>query len=185
MRASLRWLLAMTALASAVALAWPDTVSRAVARSEASIVDSQASINSAVAPATVSAVAAASVPALPAQLPTHTLEPAEFDPFVGEQAPPSPPPKPVAPVAPIPQPAPTPIAPPLDYRYLGQMIDPSGKRLVFLGKAEREVLVAVGAQLEEGYMVDAIAPDGIQLRYPPLDLRAVIPIPPARDTFAP
>ena len=72
---------------------------------------------------------------LPAGLPAHRLDPAEFDPFVGVQ-PPAPPPL----VAPVPRPMigpvyePPPPPPPLNYRYLGQMLDPAGKRLFLTGK---------------------------------------------------
>lgn len=82
-------------------------------------------------------------------------------------------------MAPPPPAAPT--APPLAYRYLGQMVDPSGTRYVYLGKADRELPVAVGTRLEEGYVVESIGPEGIRLHYPPLDAHAVIPLPPDND----
>jgi hypothetical protein len=81
-------------------------------------------------------------------------------------------------VAAIPPP-PAPTAPPLAYRYLGEMVDPAGKRYVYLGKGDKEIPVTAGTLLEEGYVVDAIGAEGIQVRYPPLDERSVINIPPA------
>lgn len=184
MRPWLRWLLAASALASAVALWWPDSVSQAVARSEVTAANSQTVIDSVLEPV-APPVNGFMRTALPSRLPVLTLDSANFDPFVGVQPPPPPPPKPQpVPVAEAPPP-PAPTAPPLSYRYLGQMVDPSGKRLVYLGKGDKDVLVAVGTQLDEGYVVEAIAADGIQLHYPPLDMRAVINIPPARDTPAP
>jgi len=184
MRPWLRWLLAASALAAAVALWWPDGVSRAVSRSEAAIVGSQAALNTVGEP--VPSATGGALPAtLPSHLPTATLDPANFDPFVGAQPPPPPPPKPQPMPVVVAPPPPAPTAPPLTYRYLGQMVDPSGKRLVYLGKGDKDVLVAVGTLLDEGYVVEAISADGIQLHYPPLDVRAVINIPPARDTTAP
>jgi len=184
MRTWLRWLLAASALAAAVALWWPDGVSQAVLRSETAIAGSQAALNT-VGDPVPSATGGAVSPTLPSHLPTATLDPANFDPFVGAQPPPPPPPKPQPLPVVVAPPPPAPTAPPLTYRYLGQMVDPSGQRLVYLGKGDKDVLVAVGTQLDEGYVVETISTDGIQLHYPPLDVRAVINIPPARDTTAP
>ena len=152
MRPWLRWLLAASALAAAVALWWPDGVSQAVSRSEAAVANSQAAIDAALDPA---AAASNGLPrkAVPSRLPVVTLDPANFDPFVGAQPPPPPPPKPQPMPVVVAPPPPAPMAPPLSYRYLGQMVDPSGKRLVYLGKGDKDVLVAVGTQLDEGYVV--------------------------------
>lgn len=184
MRPWLRWLLAASALASAVALWWPDSVSQAVSRSEAAAASSQAAVDAAIEPV---ASTGNGLPraALPPRLRAATLDPASFDPFIGVQPPPPPPPKPQPVPVVVAPPPPAPTAPPLAYRYLGQMVDPAGKRLVYLGKGDKDVLVAVGTQLDEGYVVESITADGIQLHYPPLDVRAVINIPPARDTPAP
>ena len=115
---------------------------------------------------------------------TASLDKAAFDPFVGVQPPPPPPPKPF--VGPIyVAPPPPPAAPPLTYRYVGQMLDPSGKQLVYLGKADKDFPVIVGTRLDEGYVVEAITADGIRLHYPPLDARAVINIPAAKDSSSP
>jgi hypothetical protein len=111
---------------------------------------------------------------------------ASFDPFAGLQ-PPSPP---VVSTASVPKPfvgptyVPPPAAPVLNYRYLGQMVDPSGQRLVYLAGPTKEVRAAVGTRLDEGYVVEAINTDGVRLHYPPLDARAVIPLPSSGDGMA-
>jgi len=108
-----------------------------------------------------------------------SLEKASFDPFVGVQPPPPAPPA----AAPAPKPfvgplyVPPPSAPSLNYRYLGQMVDPAGQRLVYLAGPQKDVAVSVGTRLDEGYVVEAIAEDGVRLHYAPLDARVVIPLP--------
>lgn len=186
MRSWLRWMLVVSVVASGLALLWPDGVTQAISRSEVAIAGAQAAADIALEPRPFALISPPPA-ALPHRLPVHALEPADFDPFVGLQPPPAPPPRPSATVLAAAPPAappvpPTPTAPPLNYRYLGQMIDPAGTRLVYLGRADKEVPVAVGTQLDEGYVVDAINANGIQLRYPPLDTRAVISIPPTEET---
>ena len=115
-----------------------------------------------------------STPALPAQLSGKSIEPSVFDPFAGVLPPPPlPVAKAVAPVAEI-----KPAAPPVNYRYLGQMLDPSGQWLVYLsGPDGREVPVRVGTRLPEGYEVESIKDDGVRLRYPAFEAYSLIPIP--------
>jgi hypothetical protein len=72
----------------------------------------------------------------------------------------------------------------LNYRYLGQMTDPTGQHLVYLSGPTKEIAVAVGTRLDEGYVVEAITGDAVRLHYPPLDARAVIPLPASADTAA-
>jgi len=182
MRSSLRWLLAVSALLSALAWWWPDNVSQAVARagsaSETLPLPSVPSSSTATVPDAAST-------ALPDHLPTLTLDKAAFDPFVGLQPPAPPPPKPTPKPTPqpayVPPPPPAPVAPTLTYRYLGQMTDPSGKKVYYLAKADKDVPIVVGTPLDEGYVVEAITADLVRLRYPPLDVRVEIRIPPASD----
>lgn len=179
MRPWLRWLLVASVLASMVALWWPSGTTQTVERI------AQASSTS-VGPDTElagssTAVATAQVPtALPATLEAANLDKATFDPFVGVQPPPPPPPKPF--VGPIyVAPAPAPVAPPFTYRYLGQITAPDGARLVYLTKADKDYPVSVGTTLDEGYVVESITAEGVQLRYPPLDSRVAVHIPPAQE----
>ena len=176
MRPGLRWLLAATLLLSALAIWWPQEPSAArpehAASTAVALVATPSPTSAAPATATLSH-----------RLSTQHLEPARFDPFVGVLPPAPPPPKPAPVVAMPPPPPPAPMAPPLAYRYLGRMIDPSGAQLVYLARAEAAVAVAVGARLEEGYVVEEIGPAGIRLHYPPLDAHAVIPVPPEPEPF--
>lgn len=175
MRPGLRWGLLGTVILSAVALWWPDAA-RGPERGPT------------VLPHLSSSPAASAtslrVVGVPERLPTTSFEPAAFDPFVGARPPPPPAPTPVvAVVVPVaPQAPPQPVAPPLSYRYLGQMTDPSGLRQVYLAKTDTAILVAVGTRLEEGYVVESIGQDGVSLHYPPLDAHAVIPVPTAQDS---
>ena len=181
MRSGLRWLLAATLLLTGLALWWPDDAGRFVAGRGAD--DRISDLDRRPAPASESGSPASPVSE---HLATTHFEAAHFDPFAGAQPPPPPAPKPVtvpvAALAPVPPPpVPQPQAPPLNYRYLGQMSDPSGAMRVYLAKADTAVAVTIGTQLEEGYIVQTIDSSGIRLHYPPLDAHAVIPVPPAPD----
>lgn len=176
MRPGLRWGLLGTVILSAVALWWPDAAhdpGPGPAVQQPPVVSNLAA-----------SAASLHVVGVPERLATTTFEPAAFDPFVGARPPPPPTPKPVAAVVVpvVPQALPQAVAPPLSYRYLGQMTDPSGLRQVYLAKTDTAILVAVGTRLEEGYVVESIGQDGVRLHYPPLDAHAVIPVPTAQDS---
>lgn len=185
MRGWLRWLLVITVLSSFAALLWPDGVTQAISRTEASMASAAVVVPDAAQDPTASDLRRT----LPERLATVSLDKASFDPFVGKQAPPPPPPPPIpAPVVQVAAPPP-PSAPPFDYRYLGRMVDPAGKQYVYLGKSGSDttgaaVVVSIGTQLDEGYMVEAIEPTSIRLTYPPLDTHVAIDIPPAQETSA-
>lgn len=181
MRSSLRWLLSASVLLSALALWWPDDASHAIAQASA-----MSAAMTTKSPSQAARAAAPEAPAmrLPQRLSTLALDKASFDPFVGVQPLAPPPPGPfVGPVYVAPTPAPTP--PTLNYRYLGQMTDPSGKKLHYLVKADKDVPIAVGTRLDEGYVVEAITAAAIHLHHPQLDVRAEIHVPPATDSAAP
>ena len=122
---------------------------------------------------------------LPAKLPEHLLEKATFDPFIGvtsqadgaasASAPAS---RPL--VGPVYEAPPPP--PPMPYRYLGQMLDPAGKRLVYLTRPDKDVSVSVGTRLDEGYVVEAIDDKSVRLLFPPQNVRMVIPIAQTSDS---
>lgn len=67
----------------------------------------------------------------------------------------------------------------MNYRYLGQFIDPQGQRKVYLARPDKDLLVETGTRLDEGYRVEAITEDEIRLFHEPLQQRAVIRIPAA------
>jgi hypothetical protein len=181
MRSSLRWLLAVSVLLSAVAWWWPDKVSEAL--THAGSTEETSGVGAAPALPNAAAMADAAGGALPEHLAMPGFDKAGFDPFVGLQPPAPPPPKPVAEPVQVPVPAP-PQAPALNYRYLGQMTDPSGQKLHYLANASKDVPISVGTRLDEGYVVDAISADAVHLRYPPLDVRVDIRIPPADESPA-
>lgn len=112
---------------------------------------------------------------VPGRLPEQPLEPADRDPFAIPQPPAPPPPPP----APPPPPPPPPQAPALNYRYLGQFVDPQGQRKVYLARPDKDVLVEAGTRLDEGFRVETITDDEIRLVYEPLQQRTVIRIPSA------
>jgi len=120
---------------------------------------------------------------LPLSLEPAAFPPAAFDPFVGAQSPPPQPPAPIVAISATP-PA-EPVVPPLDYRYLGRMIDPTGQQIVYLARGDKALPVAVGARLDEGYVVETITDDAIRLMYPAGQVHAVIPIPPAPEPSHP
>jgi hypothetical protein len=178
MRPWLRWTLVSTLAMTAAALLWPDNtvhaVGAAVQRSTQAPLMPQA-------PATVAYAGDAPIGPLPAELPHHHFDKAIFDPFVGVQPPAPPaPPTPKAFVGPIYEPPPPPPA--INYRYLGQMTSPTGEHFVYLSRGKDDIPVAVGTHLDEGYVVESIAADGVHLYYPPLKARTVIPMSaPAQD----
>lgn len=177
MRRGLIWGLSGTVVLSVAAL-WGSEVPRVVSAIEPRMRDAGAALE--VASVAVASNAVRPLTPLPAELPQLEPEPAKRDVFV-PYVPPTPPepplPKPMKAVAPpLPQPAPPPQAPALNLRFLGSMVTPSGQRLVYLARGDTAVPVAVGDRLDEGYVVNAIAVDGVTLVYPSLGVRAVVPI---------
>jgi len=126
-----------------------------------------------------SAQPASHPPVWPDHLQALQWGPAKLDPFVPMQLPPPPAPKVV--VQPV-QPLVAPMQPPLmDYRYLGRMQGPDGQTHVYLVKADRPVPISVGAQLPDGFVVQAITAEAVQLYYPPLQAKVAVFIPAAQD----
>ena len=114
---------------------------------------------------------------LPEHLDAPALRPATRDVFAPKVvAPPAPVAPPVAAVPVAPPPVPQP--PPLNLRYMGAMVDPTGKRLVYLARGDTAVLVGSGDRLDEGYVVESLRRDAVVLVYPSLNTRTTVPIPP-------
>lgn len=62
----------------------------------------------------------------------------------------------VAHAEPVAQPTPTVapvVVPVMSYRYLGQLTDPDGKRLVMISKGDKDVTVSRGSLLDDGFSV--------------------------------
>lgn len=176
MRRSLMWTLAATAALSAAAL-WNSDVPRIVAAVEPRLREHAQALD---LPMSSVQQGLPALPPLPVELVALPLEPARRDVFIPVAAP-----APSAPAAitaaPLP-PAPPPTvaqAPSINLRFLGTMLDPEGKRLVYLARGDAAVLVGAGDRLDEGYVVESLTPDSVVLVYPPLNTRATITIPPA------
>jgi hypothetical protein len=124
---------------------------------------------------------------LPANIERPQLEAANRDPFIAFAPPapkPTPPKKPPAPavvaLAPAPQAVAAPSPPPLNLRFIGQALLPSGERMIYAALGETPVELKVGANLPNGYQVTRIDDKVVSLHYPPLNHSAqmVLPEPP-------
>lgn len=110
------------------------------------------------------------------------LEAASTDPFATEAsattaptaiAPPAAPPAPSVVVEP-----PTPTAPPLNLRYVGRMSGPEGSVVVFAQLDAQALLLRPGMELANGYRIERITEQAVELLYPPLNATARMDLPP-------
>jgi hypothetical protein len=172
MRRGLTWTLTATLVLSAVAL-WGGKVPRVVSAIEPRIRDAATPPDPRLSDASTPPTDLAS---LPSDLPRIAAEPAKRDIFV-PYAPPTaaatPVPMPVVAATP---PPPQPQAPSITVRFLGSMTNPNGQRVTYLARGDAAVSVSVGAQLEEGYVVSAIAADAVTLTHPGTQTRVTVPI---------
>ena len=175
MRRSLTWTLAATAALSAAAL-WNGEVPRVVSAVEPRMPGHAQALDM---PTDSPQQGLPALPPLPMRLAELTLEPAKRDLFVPVAATAASVLVVPASAAPASPPPPPPQAPSIELRFLGTMLNPDGKRLVYLARGEAAVLVGVGDRLDEGYVVESFTADSVVLVYPPLNARATIPIPPA------
>lgn len=175
MRRSLGWALVAAVVLSAVALWTGDTAPSLIAAVEPQVREHARSLD---------AVAAATnaerdpLPPLPARLDAVVLRPATRDVFAPKASPAPPLPQPVVAAVPAAASPPTPQAPPLNLRFMGSMVDPTGKRLVYLARGDTAVPVGVGDRVDEGYVVESLTRDAVVLVYPSLNARTTVPIPP-------
>ena len=72
-----------------------------------------------------------------------------------------------------PPPAPTPVAPPLQFKYLGRITE-GQETHIFLGQADKNHVAKVGARIEDQYRIDRIMDDSIELTYLPLGIRQTL-----------
>ncbi len=84
---------------------------------------------------------------------------------------------PAAPVAENGGPSAAPVAPPLPFSYLGQMID-HGKITVFIARGAEHYIVEAGMKIENTYQVERITDTQITFVFLPLGTRQVLPVPP-------
>jgi len=55
------------------------------------------------------------------------------------------------------------VVPTMNYRYLGQLTDPDGKRLVLIAKGDKEVAASRGSSLDDGFSVADVQADRITI----------------------
>lgn len=93
-------------------------------------------------------------------------------------------------VAPVPPPQPSiqaqpqpPMMPPLNLKFVGRVTEPNGNRVVFASLNENPVSLNVGQTLSNGFRVDAIKDDAVELTYTLLGTttRFDLPKPPTFD----
>lgn len=91
---------------------------------------------------------------------------------------PTPPPQPNIQAAPQP-----PMMPPLNLKFVGRVTEPNGNRVVFASLNENQVSLNVGQTLPNGFRVDAIKDDAVELTYTLLGTttRFDLPKPPTFD----
>jgi hypothetical protein len=87
----------------------------------------------------------------------------------------APPPPKVVPV--VAQPV-VPVAPPLPFRYVGQLEGGDGKVIIYLARGDTVHTVRVGDLLEEQYRLDALDNGQITLTYLPMNQQQMLAIPP-------
>lgn len=78
-------------------------------------------------------------------------------------------------IAPPPPPPPKPEAPPLPFRYLGQLVE-DGQMLVFIDHQGRNLTIKVGDQIDGRYAVEAIDNGKVVFVYLPLKRQQTLPI---------
>jgi hypothetical protein len=87
-----------------------------------------------------------------------------------------PPPPPVeAPAAPVRPPPPT--APPVPFKYVGQMDAKAARPQVFLSNGDQLLIVSQGDVIDNQYRVESVSESDVVLTYLPLHERQVVAIP--------
>lgn len=126
---------------------------------------------------------AMSVLAASATNPRPLLEPARRNPFVVQvpqaPAPKAPPVKVVAQVVAAPLPPPAPTAPPLNLSFAGRVRDSDGKESIYLTWGDKTLSAELGSVLPNGYRVERITGDAIDLLYVELNAPARLVLPTA------
>lgn len=121
-----------------------------------------------------------SVPAaLPAELNRPVLAPSSRDPFAPVAPPatvvakPSLQPAPLIQVA-APQP---PSPPPVNLTFAGRMTAPDGSQIIYVSHGDTPLAIGVGQTLPNGYRVEAITAQAVELSYSPLNASARLDLP--------
>jgi hypothetical protein len=72
-----------------------------------------------------------------------------------------------------PPPVPAPVAPPLQFKYLGRITE-GQETHIFLSQADKNHVAKVGGRIEDQYRIDRIMEDSIELTYLPLGIRQTL-----------
>lgn len=126
---------------------------------------------------------ASSAPLAPAEVMSMPFaEEADGDPFDAHgwtESPPAPPiAQPVIAQAATPvDPPPTPVAPPLPFRYMGRYGDDTGKNVIYLARADRTLIVHEGDTLDGAYKVIAVDGSRIEFEHLETHTKQTLPIP--------
>jgi len=111
------------------------------------------------------------------------LEPARRNPFVGQVSPApvlkAPPVQAVTQVVVAPPPPPSPTAPPLNLSFAGRVRNPDGKESIYLTWGDKALSAEIGSVLPNGYRVERITADSIDLLYVELNTPARLSLPAA------
>lgn len=104
-----------------------------------------------------------------------SLEPPRRDPFAVSTTVARPPAS-AAPMAMPDQPVQA-VAPPLDMSFVGRTTDPSGATKLFFLVGKTSVSIEPGQVLPNGYQVDSVTDQAVELSYPPLHTKARLELP--------
>ena len=182
---SMKWGLAATLVATAMALLWPapavvgvrTTRELAVPKGSTAISSSASSTNTR---GRISLIedSTRSPNLRPFAGVAASATEAVFDPFVGVAV--ETPASAVALTASVPEPArPPPPPPPVqDYRFFGRVIGPDGGEQILLARGESFVSITKGTVLDNGYVVESISAESVVVVFPSLGIRTSVPIPP-------
>lgn len=108
-----------------------------------------------------------------------TLLPAQKDPFASAHKQVTVAMPPLTTQIPIQVPTPQPVsAPILNIQFAGRITDPNGKQQLYVTLGETSMSIEQGTILPNGYRVENITADSIELNYLALDSKTRLPIPP-------
>lgn len=86
-----------------------------------------------------------------------------------------------APAAVLAAPA-APPPPPLTYQFIGRMTTPAGQTLVMLSSGSEVIVASEGQALDNGYRIERVTAEAVQVIHAELGLRHSIPLPVPQDT---
>ena len=83
-----------------------------------------------------------------------------------------PPPPPITATTP-----PVPVAPPLPFKYVGQLGEFSDKNVIYLSKGDTVYTVSVGDVIESQYRLDSVNEAQLTFTFMPMNAQQILPIP--------